>query len=165
MDAVDLTLLAVGGFAASVINTLAGGGSLITVGLLVFLGLPGTIANGTNRIGVLAQNATSIWRFRAEGFPAFREAMPILAPVVAGSLVGAVAISRVTPDFFEKLFGVVMLALLIPVLRRPRDGTGESPRPWSPRTRTALFAAIGVYGGDRQHHQLRAWDHRNSVVL
>jgi len=77
-----------GGFAAGVINTLAGGGSLITVGLLVFLGLPGTLANGTNRIGVLVQNLTSAWRFRAEGVPGLRAAAVVAATpgrlVVAG---------------------------------------------------------------------------------
>ena len=45
--------LLAGGLLAGVLNTLAGGGSLLTVPLLVLLGLPGTVANGTNRIGVL----------------------------------------------------------------------------------------------------------------
>jgi hypothetical protein len=150
MDGLDLVLLVTGGLAAGVINTLAGGGSLLTVGLLVFLGLPGTLANGTNRIGVLAQNLTSAWRFRAEGFSGFRRAFPVLIPVLAGSLVGAVAISRVTPEFFERLFGVVMLALLVPILRpgTPRETqSDETQVGWSPAARTAVFFAIGLYGG------------------
>jgi uncharacterized membrane protein YfcA len=151
MDATDLVLLTAGGLAAGVVNTLAGGGSLLTVGLLVFLGLPGTLANGTNRVGVLVQSLTSAWRFRAEGLSGFRTAMPVLLPVLAGSLVGAVAISRVTPAFFERLFGIVMLALLVPILRpgTPRvTAPGEEPRVrWSPAMRTGVFFAIGLYGG------------------
>ena len=152
MESAELALLAVGGFLAGVINTLAGGGSLITVGLLVFLGLPGTIANGTNRIGVLVHNLTAAWRFRAEGISGFASAGPILAPILVGSLVGAYAISRVSPEFFERLFGVLMLALVIPLLR-PRRATDRTALPlrgdssWSPLTRSLVFLGIGLYGG------------------
>lgn len=155
LEATELAILAAGGFAAGVINTLAGGGSLITVGLLVFLGLPGTLANGTNRIGVLVQNATSAWRFRAEGVSGFRESVPVLVPVLVGSLIGAYGISRVTPELFEKLFGVVMLLLLVPMLRprrraRTDDAADSPPRSWSPRVRALVFFAIGLYGGALQ---------------
>ena len=150
MDTSQLAMLVAGGFAAGVINTLAGGGSLITVGLLVFLGLPGPLANGTNRIGVLVQSLTSAWRFRAEGVSGFRRARPVLIPVLAGSLIGAYGISRVSPELFERLFGVVMLLLLIPVLRSAeRDSHGDATArpPWPPALRAAIFFGIGLYGG------------------
>ena len=147
MDAADLALLAIGGLAAGVINTLAGGGSLITVGLLVSLGLPGTIANGTNRIGVLVQSLTSAWRFRAEGVSGLRDARALLVPVVSGSLIGAYAISRVTPELFESLFGVVMLALLVPMLRPGAKSQTDEPKAWSPAIRALVFFGIGLYGG------------------
>jgi uncharacterized membrane protein YfcA len=151
MQTTELMLLAFGGLTAGVINTLAGGGSLLTVGLLVFLGLPGTLANGTNRIGVLVQSLTSAWRFRAEGLSGFRSAVPVLIPVLAGSLLGAYGISRVTPEFFERLFGLVMLALLVPILRpgkRNPEPEREAPRAgWSPAVRATVFFAIGLYGG------------------
>ena len=51
----DAAILIGGGLAAGVVNTLAGGGSLISVPLLVLVGLPGTVANGTNRVGVFLQ--------------------------------------------------------------------------------------------------------------
>jgi hypothetical protein len=150
----QLSILAAGGLVAGVVNTLAGGGSLLTVGLLVFLGMPGTLANGTNRVGVLAQNLTTAWRFRAEGLSGFRDALPVLLPLLLGSLVGAYGISRVTPAVFERLFGVVMLLLLVPLLRpgRPRDRTlGGEPRiTWPPAVRLAVFFGIGLYGGALQ---------------
>jgi len=148
LDETQLGILVAGGFAAGVINTLAGGGSLITVGLLVFLGLPGTLANGTNRIGVLVQNLTSAWRFRAEGVPGLRAAAVVAAPMLVGSLIGAYGISRVTPEAFERIFGVVMLALLWPMLRSStRRADAPPPAAWSPGLRTAVFFAIGLYGG------------------
>jgi len=145
----DITLLVMAGLVAGVINTLAGGGSLLSVPLLVFLGLPGDVANGTNRIGVLAQNATSIRGFALAGLSGLRDSLPVLAPVVAGSVVGAAAIARLDAEGFQRVFGVAMLLLLVPTLRgglaRSSDTTAKPP--WRAAVRFAVFFAIGLYGG------------------
>lgn len=146
MTGPEAALLLLGGLIAGVVNTLAGGGSLLTVPLLVLVGLPGTLANGTNRIGVLIQSAVAAWRFRAEGVPGMREALPLLLPLVLGSSLGALAIARVTDETFERVFGLLMLALLVPTLYGSRRSKGTA-RPWPPWLRFALFFAIGVYGG------------------
>ena len=134
---------------AGVVNTLAGGGSLFTVPLLVLLGLPGGVANGTNRIGVLLQSAVAAWRFRALGVGGLREALPVLIPVSVGSLLGAWGISRASDTLFERAFGVLMLLLLLPLLRgalQPRAEGAAPPAKLGPRW-AAVFFAIGVYGG------------------
>ena len=144
-------LLAAGGLVAGVINTLAGGGSLITVPLLVFLGLPATVANGTNRIGVLFQNGVAVWRFRSKGFDGIKEAVPLLIPVLVGSAIGAALAARMSPEMFRQVFGVAMIALLYPMLRGRPNGDRETATP--PRSRianTAIFFAIGLYGGALQ---------------
>lgn len=142
----ELALLGAAGLAAGVVNSLAGGGSMLTVSLLVVLGLPGTLANGTNRVGILVQNAVAAWRFRAEGVSGVRTALPLLLPVLAGSLVGALAIARVADETFERLFGLLMLALLVPTLRRRAPERSAAP-PLAPTTRVLLFFCIGLYGG------------------
>ncbi len=142
----ELALLAAAGLAAGVVNSLAGGGSLLTVSLLVVLGLPGTLANGTNRIGIVVQNAVAAWRFRAEGVSGLRAALPLLLPVLVGSALGALAIARVADETFERIFGVLMLALLVPTIRRGKPGAGPA-RSLSPTARFLLFFAIGLYGG------------------
>ena len=148
MPPVELALLAGAGLAAGVVNSLAGGGSLLTVSLLVLLGLPGTLANGTNRVGILVQNAVAAWRFRAEGVSGLRDAVPFLIPVVCGSLLGALAIAQVADDTFERSFGVLMLVLLVPILRRPASKADASSRkPWPGWLRFAVFLGIGLYGG------------------
>jgi uncharacterized membrane protein YfcA len=149
MSPTEAALLVVAGIAAGFVNSLAGAGSILTVSLLVLLGLPGNLANGTNRVGVLVQNVVAAWRFRAEGVSGFRDAAPLLLPVILGSATGALAISRVADETFEKLFGLVMVALLIPILRRPLPNAGTQTRR-SRRSRSmtaAVFFAIGVYGG------------------
>lgn len=150
----DLTtwiVLALGGLVAGIINTLAGGGSLITVPLLVFMGLPATTANGTNRIGVLFQNAVSTWRFRREGLDGLRGAAPVLAPVLIGSVLGAGIASFMSAAVFRQVFGVAMIALLFPMLRGARKKpSDEQAAPRSPLVNGLIFFAIGLYGGALQ---------------
>ncbi len=142
----EAILLVFAGLAAGVANTLAGGGSLLTVPLLVILGLPGTLANGTNRIGVLLQSGVAAWRFRSEGVSGFGHALPVLLPVAAGSVLGALLVSRLADATFERLFGVVMLALLVPTLRR-RPGQPGAGRAWPRGVATAVYFGVGLYGG------------------
>jgi uncharacterized protein len=144
-----VALLVAGGIVAGVVNTLAGAGSLITVPLLVLVGLPGTLANGTNRVGVLCHNVIAAWRFRAAGLSGFRSALPALVPIGLGSVAGAFVISRVADKTFEVLFGFVMVVLLIPILWRTPVAKAAAA---APHTRSALasfliFLGIGVYGG------------------
>ena len=149
MDPIHFALLVGAGTLAGLINTLAGGGSLLSVPLLVFIGLPGEIANGTNRIGILAQGAMAIRSFRRAGLPALRLAAPLLPPVLIGSWIGAALISRLNGAAFERLFGVVMIMLLIPTLRGslPSKKQKPAPRPWPVPLRIAIFFLLGLYGG------------------
>jgi uncharacterized membrane protein YfcA len=145
----DASILIAGGLLAGIVNTLAGGGSMLTVPLLVLLGLPGALANGTNRVGIVVQNAVATWGFRRQGISGIRAAIPVLIPVALGSLVGAFAISRVSSELFERLFGLVMLILLVPTLRRaaPRAEPGADRPSRSRLVASLLFFAIGLYGG------------------
>jgi len=147
-DLTNWMILALGGLVAGVINTLAGGGSLLTVPLLVFLGLPATTANGTNRIGVLFQNLVSTLRFRKHGLDGLRGARPILVPTIVGALIGATIASRMSAEIFKEIFGIAMVALLIPILHKARPV--DPARTVEPRSRFLnflIFFGIGLYGG------------------
>ena len=140
-------LLFAGGLAAGVFNTLAGGGSIVSVPLLVLAGLPGTVANGTNRVGIFAQSATAALRFRAQGVSGFRGSLPVLLPVGLGSLIGALVIANVADETFERLFGILMVALLIPIVWQPRSTGARPARRWPPAVSFAVFLVIGLWGG------------------
>lgn len=139
-------MLVAGGLVAGVVNTLAGGGSLLTVPLLVLTGLPGGVANGTNRIGILLQNGVAAWRFRAQGIWDVRSAGLELAAVAAGAVVGAFAITLLSDRIFERAFAVAMLVLLVPTLRRPSQ-PGVRAEPPASGLRALAFFGIGLYGG------------------
>ena len=84
----EILVLLAGGLIAGVVNTLAGGGSLLTVPILVLIGLPGTIANGTNRIGILVQClvATGGSDFHGEALSDVTRPVIELPEAVAGPL-------------------------------------------------------------------------------
>ena len=78
----EALLLVGGGLAAGVINTMAGGGSALTVPLLVLAGVPGNQANGSNRVGVLAASGAAVVSFRRSGVDGLKGAAPVLGPAV-----------------------------------------------------------------------------------
>lgn len=144
----EAVLLVAGGAFAGVINAVAGGGSTLTVPLLVLAGVPGNQANGSNRVGILTSNAASATAFRRLGIDGITHAIPILAPVVVGSLVGSFAVSRLTDDAFETVFGLLMVPIVILSARRPPPPTEAEPgTAWSRPVTLLVFLGIGVYGG------------------
>ncbi|MEE2769240.1 MAG: sulfite exporter TauE/SafE family protein [Actinomycetota bacterium] len=146
MDLHEVLLLVVGGLAAGVVNTLAGGGSLITVPLLVLAGAPGNVANGSNRIGILASNLSAIAAFRRLGVSGVSQAVRVLVPVAIGSLIGALAISRLADETFERVFGVIMIPFLLLSVRPPKaEAVGEQS--WSGIFTMLVFLGVGLYGG------------------
>ncbi len=145
MSALDVLILLVGGFFAGMINAMAGGGSLITVPLLSLAGVGGTLANGTNRVAVLIQNASSAWGYARKGVGSRSETLPVLAPAALGALVGSLVASQINDQLFERLFGVLMLPLLALSIWKPKTETADAPWPlWLSLT---AFFGIGVYGG------------------
>lgn len=150
MDLGDVVLLVVGGLVAGTVNTMAGGGSLLTVPLLVIAGVPGNIANGSNRVGILASNLTAAAAFRRLGVSGMSRMLPVLMPVVAGSLVGALLVSRLADETFERAFGVLMVPLLLLSLRPPRVpafGPDAHPAAWPTPVAATVFFGVGCYGG------------------
>ena len=146
MDPADILLLVAGGLAAGVVNTLAGGGSLLTVPLLVLAGVPGNVANGSNRVGILASNASAAAAFRRLGVSGLSRTLPVLVPVAVGSLVGALLVARLADETFERVFGVLMVPLLLLSLRPPVLKSVEG-RVWSGPFTLLVFLAVGLYGG------------------
>ena len=146
MELIDAMLVAGAGVVAGVVNAMAGGGSLLTVGLLnVFVGLPGLVANGTNRFGVLVQNASSVVSYCKEGVRGFRRAIAVIFPVTIGSFIGSLLVSSITDETFERIFGILMVPLLFVSLRPPKSSGSQIN--WHPALTTVIFFAIGLYGG------------------
>ena len=141
----EALLLVGGGMAAGVINAVAGGGSTLTVPLLVLAGVPGNDANGSNRLGILTSNAAAATAFRRLGVRGLSRSAPVLVPIVVGSLIGAFAITRLTDDAFERVFGLLMLPIIFLSIRKPKAKLDAAP--WPTGFTVAVFFAVGLYGG------------------
>ncbi|MCK5079491.1 MAG: sulfite exporter TauE/SafE family protein, partial [Bacteroidales bacterium] len=110
---IEIVALIVAGLMVGFINTLAGGGSIISLSVLMVLGLPANVANGTNRIAIAVQTLTASGSFRQQKVLDTRKGIILGIPAVLGSIVGALIAVDINEDFFEKAIAVVMLFMLV----------------------------------------------------
>jgi len=151
LTALDTALLIAAGLFAGFVNTVAGGGSLITIPALAFVGLPWEVANASNRVAVLCQSGAAAQTFRAHGALAFRPALRLMAPALLGATAGAALASVADPATLEPLiiallFGMAILLVLRPSVITPPAGREaltlrERPSAW------LWLGAAGFYGG------------------
>jgi hypothetical protein len=136
------------GFLCGFINTLAGSGSLITLPLLIFLGLPANVANGTNRVAILFQNVVGVSSFKKQGVLDVRGGIMLAIPAVIGAILGAQIAVNLDQETMRRVIGALMVIMLVVVLVRPKrwlEGrSGDQQNRW---LQVAIFFAIGVYGG------------------
>jgi len=144
-----LAAVPVVGFVAGFINTLAGSGSLITLPVLILLGLPANVANGTNRVGILIQNLVAVATFRRRGALDTGGSLRLAVPATLGAIAGAALAVDLDEAVLNRTIGILMLIMLGVVLLRPRrfietHATGEAAPYW---LQALVFFAIGAYGG------------------
>jgi len=144
----NFALLLIAGGIAGFLNTLAGGGSLLTLPLFVMTGLSWESANATSRVAVLMQSVSAVWGFyRQERFP-WRDALVLAIPSTLGALVGALLTHLTDATVFEPLAVTLLVAvglamLLIPRFTRPEVAYEVRQRPIV----HPLLFLVGVYAG------------------
>jgi hypothetical protein len=138
-----------GGLLAGVVNTLAGNGSAITLTLLLGSGLNGSVANATNRVGVMAQTLTAVFSVRKSARKRYlmRESRRLALPTFGGSLLGGLLGSLASPAFMEASIAVVMTLMLFTLFTKPSQWLATQARRNGGWTTWLTFFAIGVYGG------------------
>ena len=163
LDLLYVFLLFGAGSFAGFLNTVAFGGSLITLPTLIFLlNLPGlstitqgvtnvtTVANGTNRVAILCQNFSAILGFRRKGVSNFRYAIALTLPALVGATLGVILATRTSDKVFEPILAVVMVSMLLLALFNPTEWLQSRINPGGTNhkviTGIALFF-VGIYGG------------------
>ncbi len=149
MDGLFEILLLFGvGIITSFINVMAGGGSTITLPVLIFLGLDSSVANGTNRIGLLSQNFFGILSFRKENVSQLKLSVKLSLFTLPGAIIGAFYATKIDDALFQKILGVVMIGIVFTMLiPNSKDFIKEkisTKLPWA--IYPAMFA-LGFYGG------------------
>ncbi len=142
-----LALFAVGA-AAGTLNVIAGGGSFLTLPVLILLGLPPGVANGTNRVGIVVQNVGAVLGFRRHGLREPGALAWAALPASAGALLGTWLALEIADDAFRRVLAFLMVAITLLTLWDP---VARYSGPARPRPRAALLAAgffvAGIYGG------------------
>ena len=113
MEPWQILILALVGIAAGWLNVLAGGGSLLTVPVMLFMGVPGPVANGTNRIAILAQNITAVATFRRRGYSDFKLGLSLAAAASLGAIGGASLGVRLDGEWFDRVLAIVMIGVML----------------------------------------------------
>ena len=108
----QVVIILVAGLLAGFVNTMAGGGSFLTLAALEFAGLPLLMANGTNRVAIEIQNIMAVLGFRSKGVSDVRKSLLFAVPALLGAVVGAYVVVNLAPLVFRRVLAVAMLMML-----------------------------------------------------
>lgn len=150
MSVFEIAALIISGVLVGFINTLAGGGSIISLSVLMMLGLPATVANGTNRIAIAVQNLTAVSSFRHQKVLEVKKGIVLAIPAIVGSVIGAWIASDINELIFERAVAVIMLIMLFFILYKPQSWIKEQTKLTSKKIsfwQVLIFFLIGMYGG------------------
>ncbi len=151
MTLFELALLAAAGVVGGWLNVMAGGGSMLSVPALMFVGLPGAVANGTNRIAILAQNVAATTTFLRRGFRAWRLSLSLTVAAIPGAIIGASFGARLDGELFDRVLGLTMIVVLIWMfIPSDKSTAAEKTRPLSQARLIAGHIAMvfaGIWGG------------------
>jgi uncharacterized membrane protein YfcA len=146
----EILVLILSGVLVGFINTLAGGGTIITVSLLLFLGLPAGTANGTNRIAVIFQNLVAVISFHKQKVLDLKKGLIYSIPTVVGSVAGAAVAANFSDGVLEKCIAFVMLMMLFFIFYKPERWLKGRPDLQNKKIswfQVFIFLLMGFYGG------------------
>ncbi|MCG8697299.1 MAG: sulfite exporter TauE/SafE family protein [Bacteroidales bacterium] len=134
------------GVAASFINMMAGGGSMITIGSMIMLGIDPQVANATNRIGVLVGTGTGAAAFKSEKFTDLKTSLLLGLCAIPGAILGAIYSINITSEQFQKVLAIVMILIIITMFipKKKREQSGKSINKFLIYPAMVL---VGIYGG------------------
>ncbi|MBN1560705.1 sulfite exporter TauE/SafE family protein [candidate division KSB1 bacterium] len=147
MEILHYLLLFGVGVLTAFMNVLAGGGSVISMPILIFLGLDGAMANGTNRLAICSQNIFAIFSFHGEEKYDIRSALKYSAWTLPGAILGAFFAVNIGDQLFHKVLAVVMIGVMITVLLPPPKGRPSARLADKNWLIYPALLAIGFYGG------------------
>ncbi len=148
IDPIWIPVLAISGWASGYVNTIAGGGSFFSFPLLVLLGFPPHVANGTIRVTIVLQNLVGVPTFAREGHFYPRQSLWCALVAVPAAWAGSATAVHLDPERFRFVSGILVLVVLVTLFVKPSAWTRRDPLP---RPRWAyslpLLALVGFYGG------------------
>jgi len=143
-------LLVVVGFAVGFINTVAGGGSLISLPVLIFLGLPPSVANGTNRVAVVIQNIMGTAGFKSKGVSTYPFNIYLGISALFGAIIGAYIAVDIKGETFNRILAIIMIIVVLIIIFKPKIRMEELQEKTTGKhlwIGIIAFFFFGIYGG------------------
>lgn len=143
-------LLVVVGFVVGFINTVAGGASLISLPVLIFLGLPPAVANGTNRVAIVLQNAAAVAGFRSKGVSTSPFNIYLGISSFLGSIIGASLAVDIKGETFNRILAAIMILVVLLITFKPKVSISDLQERLTGKylwLGVVVFFFIGIYGG------------------
>jgi uncharacterized membrane protein YfcA len=142
-------LIIVVGIVAGIINTMAAGGSMLTLPVLMALGMPPNMANGTNRIAIFLQNIVGVSRFHKEKVMDFPSGFKVGIPAAIGAIVGAFIAVNLNDEVMKLAIAGVMVVVFFLILLKPNRwiNSHESHPPIPYWLQVIIYFFVGIYGG------------------
>ncbi len=149
-EPIDFLILVFVGLMAGAINTLGGGGSLLTLPALIFLGLPPSIANASNRIGILFSSISATTGYASKGVMNFPFNIYLGFSALFGSLLGAKIAIEIDGQLFNKILSILMIIVLLLIVFKPSNTKNNFVEKLHGKhllISILIFFLIGIYGG------------------
>lgn len=150
LELYQYVIIIVGSFLAGVVNTLAGNGSAITLSILTeVIGLPGNIANGSNRVGVTSQGLVSSYAFHKNGKLELAKNKLLIIFITIGAIIGVYVATVISNEVFKEVFKYLLVLMLFVVLVNPKRWLIATQHDHKIPAWLAIpiYLAIGFYGG------------------
>lgn len=150
MKIIDLIIILITGITAGFINVNAGGGSFLTIPMLIFTGLPAAVANGTNRIALTLASMVSVHNFRKRGFFEWKIALMLGIPTAIGAIIGSFISINLPDELYTMILATVIIIVIIVIIINPQRFIKKNIIEASIKNRTAgiiIFFFLGIYAG------------------
>jgi uncharacterized membrane protein YfcA len=144
-DPTLLFLIFLSGLAAGFVNVYAGGGTILVIALLVFHGVPVSVANGTNRIGVLAGTGAATVTFLKNKVISAKTALQLGIWSIPGSILGALFSVNINNEIFTKILAVIVIFIAVSLFIPNKNG--ENSKQFHPVIMAISMFIVGLYGG------------------
>ena len=147
-DPASFFILAFVGAVAGFLNVMAGGGSALTIPLMIFLGYDATVANGSNRIAIQVEALSAVAAFKKQKHADFPLSIKLSLMTLPGGILGAFYAVKIDDALFTKILGVVMVLIII-TLMFPKANVIEHAKShkWKNWLAWPVMFAVGFYGG------------------
>jgi uncharacterized membrane protein YfcA len=140
--------LAGAGFLAGFVDSIAGGGGIITVPALLAVGLPPHLALGTNKLQSSFGSLTAAIHYSSKGLVVLRETLLGVATTAVGAAAGTIIIQRISPGMLRHVIPVLLVAVFVYLLRSPEVSEDDRAARLGRVAFYTLFGlTIGFYDG------------------